>query len=29
MKKLTSLNLEMEEEDCDAVNISDQSYSDE
>lgn len=29
MKKLTSLNLEPEEEVCDAVDVSDQSYSDE
>jgi hypothetical protein len=29
MKKLNSLSLESEEEDCDAVDISDQSYSDE
>lgn len=29
MKKLSSLNLELEEEDCDSVDISDRSYSDE
>lgn len=29
MKKLSSLNLEPEEEDCDSIDISDQSYSDD